>query len=316
MRIWAANSAAGFLAPIQVLDSLCPTPSDRKERMTIDVRQESGGERQATVTRVSAPCRETRATLVEFDGSVRATGGIGHFINHPAVRKNIAIRSKAFRCGHKRSSFAVCSACFRLFSLVSLIFAWLWARAQSETAKGEWFAVRLTKGGFFAFGYRLISALSGKIRLYSPFCGRQPAEGCEPEWGPAEARTLSRAGGGRKMQNRGVFAAGKVKSSGFARDCPPCPPLPAFLCGGRFLGDREGNDQTRPANEAHLHLPTRYPGSLRSVWRTFISARDLRCTCQLSPALKPLTPPAPLPRFALYFLRKNRLDFVKSFIEA
>jgi hypothetical protein len=129
-------------------------------------------------------------------------------------------------------------------------------------------ALRAGKKGF---GYRLISALFGKNRLYSPFYGRQPAEGCGQEWGPVsadaqgamadkKAGTPNRAEGGRKMQNQGVFSAGKVNSSAFARLCPPCSPLPAFLWGGRFLSRRSGSDRMQASNGV-------WPSPAAATWK-------------------------------------------------
>src|SRR5579862_4456308 len=93
-----------FLAPFAVLDNLCPTPSDRKGRMTIDARQERGCGIQDEGTQGPA------------------------VINHAAIRPNLAASRQAFRSETKAFSRLVCFAYFRLISLISLIFAWRWGR--------------------------------------------------------------------------------------------------------------------------------------------------------------------------------------------
>ena len=84
-----------ILCAFRVLDSHCPTPRDRKERMKIFAR-------------------------LEGRCGIRAAGSLmAHRVNRAAIAENVATSRKAFRAGKKAFGFRLISPCLGLFRLIS-----------------------------------------------------------------------------------------------------------------------------------------------------------------------------------------------------
>ncbi len=176
--------------PSGVLDTLCPIPSDKKERMKIGVGRENG-------------C------------------GMRRLISRVVAVENMSATGEAFGFGKKRDKTGIFpvavpldSAYFRLFRLVPLGGSAA-ARTLPPLSKALWRTGRRDKG-------------AGRI-------------------GTVE--------GGWKRKIRTFFAMETAISSAFARDCPPCPPLPAFLWRGRFLNPpgRKRPAKVRVGTKIELH---------------------------------------------------------------